>query len=97
LVVEARVLVRSCYENFFWIGGLIAEGDKFAKKMLHADVKSKQTRAEFIYQGECAEGSANSVEREFVKIALAANGHGMRVTLRSPTRSKGAHHDQTQG
>jgi len=50
LVVEARVLVRSCYENFFWIGGLIAEGDKFAQKMLHADVKSKQTRAEFIFK-----------------------------------------------
>jgi len=50
LVVEARVLVRSCYENLFWIGGLIAEGDKFAEKMLHADVKSKQTRVEFIFK-----------------------------------------------
>lgn len=50
LMVEARILVRSCYENLFWIGGLIAEGDKFAQKMLHADVKSKQARVEFIFK-----------------------------------------------
>jgi Family of unknown function (DUF5677) len=50
LVVEARILVRSCYENLFWIGGLIAEGDKFAQKMLHADVKSKHARVEFIFE-----------------------------------------------
>jgi hypothetical protein len=33
LVVEARVLVRCCYENLFWLVGLHEEGDKFALLM----------------------------------------------------------------
>jgi len=55
LIVEARILVRCCYENAFWIVGLNAEGDKFAEKMLQADVKSRQARVEFIFSGEGVE------------------------------------------
>jgi len=59
LIVEARVLVRCCYENAFWIVGLNTEGDKFAEKMLHADVRSKRTRAEFLFSREGVKLSAD--------------------------------------
>jgi uncharacterized protein DUF5677 len=49
LVVEARILVRCCFENAVWVIALHAEGSEFAKKMLHADVSSKQARAELIF------------------------------------------------
>jgi hypothetical protein len=49
-VVEARILVRSCYENAFWVVGLNKKRDKFAKKMLHAEVKSRQKRGELIFK-----------------------------------------------
>jgi Protein of unknown function (DUF2934)/Family of unknown function (DUF5677) len=51
LIVEARILVRSCQENAFWIVGLNTYGRDFANKMMSADIKSKQTRAELIFSG----------------------------------------------
>lgn len=32
-VVEARVLARCCYENQYWVLGLVNEGDKFRREM----------------------------------------------------------------
>ena len=49
LVVEARVLVRCCFENAFWIAGLLAEGDKFAKKMLQDEMRSRRARGEWAF------------------------------------------------
>jgi hypothetical protein len=49
LIVEARILVRSCHENAFWIVGLNTYGRDFANKMMSADIKSKQTRANLIF------------------------------------------------
>lgn len=46
LVVEARILVRCCFENAFWIAGLHAQGDKFARKMLQDEMQSRRTRGE---------------------------------------------------
>jgi len=46
LIVEARVLVRCCFENGFWVAGLHAEGDKFVRKMLHDEARSRQARGE---------------------------------------------------
>ncbi|SRR6266498_625126 len=48
LVVEARVLVRCCYENTFWIAGLHGEGDKFVKKMLQDEMRSRKARCELV-------------------------------------------------
>lgn len=36
-VVEARTLVRCCYENLFWIASLNANGPKFIEQMIVAD------------------------------------------------------------
>lgn len=33
-IVEARTLVRCCWENLFWIGGLTADGPGFVMKMI---------------------------------------------------------------
>jgi hypothetical protein len=47
LVVEARILVRSCFENAFWIAGLQAKGDGFVKKMLEDEMWSRKVRGEW--------------------------------------------------
>jgi Family of unknown function (DUF5677) len=48
LVVEARVLVRCCFENAFWIAGLHADGDRFAREMLQAEMRSRRVRGEWV-------------------------------------------------
>jgi hypothetical protein len=47
LVVEARILVRCCFENAFWIAGLHAKGDGFVKKMLEDEMRSRKVRGEW--------------------------------------------------
>jgi hypothetical protein len=47
LAVEARVLARCCYENMFTIGGLHAEGDEFAKKMIEDNEAGRKGRLRF--------------------------------------------------
>ena len=48
LVVEARILVRCCFENVFWLAGLQAQGDKFVRKMLRDEMRSRQARGEMV-------------------------------------------------
>ncbi|NYH26248.1 DUF5677 domain-containing protein [Paraburkholderia bryophila] len=48
LVVESRTLVRCCFENLFWLGNLLKEGDKFVKEMGADDAKSMHKRLTFI-------------------------------------------------
>lgn len=43
-IVEARTIARCCYENYYWIGGLVEEGDEFVRHMLHDEMKRKQMR-----------------------------------------------------
>jgi hypothetical protein len=48
LVVEARILARCCFENAFWIAGLLAQGDEFVKQMREDDVRSRRARSELL-------------------------------------------------
>lgn len=48
LVVEARILVRCCFENSFWMAGLHSQGDKFVRKMLHDEARSRHVRGEMV-------------------------------------------------
>lgn len=48
LVVEARILVRCCFENTFWLAGLHSQGDKFVTKMLHDEMRSRLVRGEMV-------------------------------------------------
>ena len=51
LVVEARTLTRSCYENLYCMGALIEQGDAFVKAMHHDQVRSFRTQGEFLLEG----------------------------------------------
>jgi Family of unknown function (DUF5677) len=42
MLVEARTMVRCCYENLFWIGGLVSKGRTFLEQMAaDNDITSK--------------------------------------------------------
>ncbi len=48
LVVEARILARCCFENAFWIAGLLTQGDEFVKQMCQDDARSSRSRSELL-------------------------------------------------
>lgn len=49
-VVEARTLARCCLENAFWVAGLVKDGEKFRRLMLHDEIKHRKKRGEFIFE-----------------------------------------------
>ena len=59
LVVEARTLARSCYENSFLVAGLIEKGELFVEEMYDDEVKSMRSRGEFVLE--------DGVEHEMTK------------------------------
>lgn len=65
LVVEARTLTRSCYENLFCIGGLIERGDEFVKAMHESQIRSFRMQGEFLLEDfdTAAIGDADFVEQ----------------------------------
>jgi Family of unknown function (DUF5677) len=50
LVVEARILTRSCYENLLCICGLIERGDDFVKLMHDDQIRSFRSQGEFLLE-----------------------------------------------
>jgi hypothetical protein len=56
-VVESRILTRSCFENYLWIAGLVSDGDKFAQRMLHDEIQSRQARGQMLFDGEATRNS----------------------------------------
>ncbi len=48
LAVEGRTLARSCYENMFFVSGLVEKGEKFVEAMYDDDLKSLRSRSEFV-------------------------------------------------
>jgi hypothetical protein len=48
-VIEARVLVRCCLENSFWVAGLDDGGEKFARNMLHDEMSHRQRRGQRLF------------------------------------------------
>lgn len=49
-IVEAKVIARCCFENFYWVGALVKEGDKFRTSMVQHEMKHKRMRAQTIFQ-----------------------------------------------
>ena len=45
-IVEAKVVTRCCFENSYWIGALLREGDKFRSSMVQHEIKHKRMRAQ---------------------------------------------------
>ncbi len=48
MVIEARILVRNCYENLLWIDGLVCKGDAFADAMLVGERRSIAGRGQYL-------------------------------------------------
>jgi hypothetical protein len=52
MVVAARVMTRCCYENMFMVGGLFAEGEAFADRMIEDDKAGRKGRINFALETE---------------------------------------------
>lgn len=50
MLVEARILVRCCFENLFWAGSLIAKGEKFIKEMRDAEARGQEMAESFAFR-----------------------------------------------
>jgi hypothetical protein len=48
-IVEAKVIARCCFENSYWVGALVKEGDKFRTSMVQHEMKHKRMRAQTIF------------------------------------------------
>ena len=46
---EAKVIGRCCFENWYWIGALAKEGDKFRTSMVQHEMKHKRMRAQTVF------------------------------------------------
>ena len=70
LVVEARTLTRSCYENLYCMAALIEQGDDFVKAMHQDQMRSFRSQGEFLLEGIDSEhiGDAEFVEQLRVRV-----------------------------
>jgi hypothetical protein len=50
LIVEARTLTRSCYENLYCMAALIEQGDDFVKAMHQDQMRSFRSQGEFLLE-----------------------------------------------
>jgi hypothetical protein len=48
-IVEAKVIARCCFENSYWAGALVKEGDKFRTSMVQHEMRHKRMRAQTIF------------------------------------------------
>ena len=44
MIVNARTLVRSCFENLLWIAELASKRDEFVQEIVRDEVASQQGR-----------------------------------------------------
>lgn len=49
-IVEAKTISRCVYENSYWVGALVREGDAFREAMVHHEMKHKRMRAKTIFE-----------------------------------------------
>jgi hypothetical protein len=48
-IVEAKVIARCCFENSYWVGAFVKEGDKFRTSMVQHEMRHKRMRAQTIF------------------------------------------------
>jgi hypothetical protein len=89
LVVEARVLARCCYENMFMVGGLHAEGVKFAKQMIEDDQAGRKGRIRFAFETEAIFESLSAETQEAVKRRHEAFMDAPKVGFLRPKEASG--------
>jgi uncharacterized protein DUF5677 len=55
-IVEAKVIARCCFENSYWVGALVKEGDKFRTSMVQHEMKHKRMRAQTVFSTTASTG-----------------------------------------
>jgi hypothetical protein len=65
-VLEARILVRCCWENVFYIAAIAKKGDKFIKTMKNDDAASRLARGKWLLENKLIDGKDNEF-RAFLK------------------------------
>jgi Family of unknown function (DUF5677) len=51
-VVEARTITRCCFENLYWMVGLIEEGEGFVRKMRDDEMSHRKSQGQSIFATE---------------------------------------------
>ncbi len=51
-IVEARTIARNCYENQYWVLGLLKDGEKFRSEMVAHEMRHKRERMQFLFDTE---------------------------------------------
>jgi hypothetical protein len=59
-IVEARILMRCCYENLFYIAGISKRGDKFIKAMKDDHAASRLARGQLLFQSKLLDGDSEA-------------------------------------
>jgi hypothetical protein len=79
-IVDARILVRCCWENAFYVAGIAKIGDKFIKAMKDDDAASRLARGKLLLEINLVDGkSQEGAEfRAFLK-TLGKSGRSLDV------------------
>ena len=89
LLVEARVLARCCYENLFMVGGLSAEGDAFAERMIADDRAGRNKRLKFAFESESLFETLSQETQVAVTEAYEALRTGQKKEFLNPKDASG--------
>lgn len=49
-IVEARTIARCCYENMYWVVGLVNEGEAFVRQMTHDEMSRRKQQGQFLFE-----------------------------------------------
>jgi hypothetical protein len=67
-IVEAKVVARCCFENSYWVGAVVKEGEKFRTSMVQHEMKHKRMRAQTIFSTTRGlEGAVGDRLREWLR------------------------------
>jgi Family of unknown function (DUF5677) len=66
--VEARILVRNCFENSFYVARLAKDGTKFVAEILEDEKKRRAARGQLLFEHQLQmEAETESKLREWMK------------------------------
>src|SRR5258707_7559912 len=76
LVVEARMLMRCCWENVFYLTGIARQGEEFVEEMLAGDLTTRRALGERLFQQKLVErgNEAEDRLRQVLKTLKKAKG-----------------------
>lgn len=85
LVVEARTLVRCCWENAFYLAGIARGGEDFVKQMMKDDLVMRRARGERLLQQKLVERGSESEDqlREFLRALKREKGTSRAIPKRA--------------